>query len=67
VKQISSNVTKDKVYLQRKKCQRHTYRWGALCVFRLALEPLSYDLHRFSDADLCNLQNLLSRSLHHRL
>jgi hypothetical protein len=28
---------------------------GALCVFRLALEPLSYDLRSFSDADLCSL------------
>jgi hypothetical protein len=40
---------------------------GALCVFRLVLEPLSYDLRSFSDADLCSLQNLLSMSLHHWL
>jgi hypothetical protein len=67
VKKISSNVTKSKVYLQRKKCRGHRYKRGALCIFRLALEPLSYDLHSFSDADLCSLRNLLSMSLHHWL
>jgi hypothetical protein len=67
VKEISSNITKSKVYLQNKKYQLHRQRWGALCVFRSALEPLSYDLHSFSDTDLCSLQNLLSKSMHHWL
>jgi hypothetical protein len=67
MKKISSNVIKSKVYLRSKKCRRHRYRRGALCIFRLALELLSYDLCNFLDADLCNLQNLLSRSLDHWL
>jgi hypothetical protein len=33
------------------------YMRGVLCVFRLALEPLSYDLHSFSNTDLCSLRN----------
>jgi hypothetical protein len=67
VKKILSNVTKSKVYLQGKKYRRHNYMRGALCIFRLALKLLSYDLRSFSNADLCSLQNLLNRSLHHWL
>jgi hypothetical protein len=51
----------------KKKCQGHRYKRGALCIFRFVLEPLSYDLHSFSGADLCSLRNLLSMSLHHWL
>jgi hypothetical protein len=67
VKKILSNVIKNKVYLQGKKCWRHRYMRGALCIFWLALEPLSYDFHSFSNVDLCSLRILLSGSLYHWL
>jgi hypothetical protein len=40
---------------------------GSPMHLQAGLELLSYDLCNFLDADLCNLQNLLSRSLHHWL
>jgi hypothetical protein len=58
---------KKKSLFTKQKMSAPQVQEGALCVFRLVLEPLSYDLHSFSDADLCSLQNLLSKSLHHWL